>query len=48
MGWSAPDYQYEIEPMALPDKAGLASFMPTEERERFWAERTERAIHALS
>jgi coenzyme F420 hydrogenase subunit beta len=45
MGWEAPDYQYEIEPMALPDKAGLASSMSTEERERFWA---ERGIHALS
>ena len=45
MGWPAPDHQYEIEPMTLPDKASLASSMTTEERERFWA---ERGIHALS
>lgn len=45
MGWEAPDHQYEIEPMALQDKAGLASSMTTDERERFWA---ERGIHALS
>ncbi len=44
-GWPCPDYQYEVQPMELPDRVSLASGASVDERERFWARMD---IHALS
>ena len=44
-GWPCPDYQYQIEPVELLDKAALVCGLSIDERERFWA---CRGVHALS
>lgn len=44
-GLPCPDYQYQIEPIELSDKAALVCGLSIEERERFWA---CRGIHASS